>query len=73
MNPAQSNKLFALGAAAAAVGGYLAYNKPWKSEVPKDKDRSRTDGVKFPESKMPPIKQEMIEKPSEDGKKTHDA
>ena len=72
MKPAQSNKFLGLGLAAAAAGGYYLYNKPWKNDVPKDKDRSRTDGAKFPETYMPPIKQEMVEQPSKEdnGKKT---
>ena len=57
------------GLAGASLGGLVGYTAPWKKEVPKDKDRSRTDNVKFPESKMPPIRQEMLEKPQEESEK----
>ena len=67
--PATEMKTLGMVLAAAGLGGLAVYTAPWKKEVPKDKDRSRTDNVKFPESKMPPIRQEMLEKPQEDSKK----
>ena len=53
-----------LAAAGLAREGWLSTHPltPWKKEIPKDKERSRTDNVKFLESKMPPIRQVMLKK-----------
>ena len=67
--PAAQIKTLRMVLAAAGLGGLAVYTAPWKKEVPKDKERSRTDNVKFPESKMPPISQEMLKKPQEESKK----
>ena len=61
--PAAQIKTLRMVLAAAGLGGLAVYTAPWKKEVPKDKERSRTDNVKFPESKIPPIRQDMLEKP----------
>ena len=67
--PVAQIKTLRMVLAAAGLGGLAVYTAPWKKEVPRDKDRSRTDNVKFPESKMPPIRQEMLKKPQEESKK----
>ena len=67
--PAAQMKTLGMVLAAAGLGGLAVYTSPWKKEVPKDTDRSKTDNVKFPESKMPPIRQEMLEKPQEESEK----
>ena len=61
--PGAQMKKLGMVLAAAGLGGLAVYTSPWKNELPKDKDRSRTNNVKFPESKMPPIRQDMLEKP----------